>query len=1129
MSDLAERLGRLPQGQRSRLLRQMRGQMSAGGGGRTALTRLDHGSRARTSFQQEQMWFVDRLGGGRTRNNIALSVRLRGPLDPAALRESVDAVVRRHQVLHSRLIEVDGLPWQEPVPGYVVGVRQTDLSGGDDPERELAELTAADAAAPFDLAAGPPIRARLVRLSDDEHVLLWVVHHVVWDPGSTRVFAEELTSGYEAAVAGREHDLPGLPVEYADFAAWQRERLDAERSAALAESWRRILAGSRATEVMSDFPRTPETRGEGKGLSLSLDAETLGRLSATAEAAGTTVFTTLLAAFNALLRHWTRSEDVVVGTASASRPHPDLERLIGCFVSMITLRTEVTDDLTFLELVGRTSSTVMDAFAHSELPFEQVVEAVRPPRDPLRHPLFQIEFTSLGRWGAHRAEAGGVEFCIEQKHDGAAKFDMSFLAGESDGLELSLEYNTSLYRYGTAAGLLEAFQRVLRQVAEDPQVRVGDLSLVEEPGASRHARELSRGGPVDEAAWTATLDRLFRERARARPGAVAVRSGDAVVDYGTLDRWSDAVADGLRARGARRDEPVAVLLGRGPAAVAGVLGVLKAGAAYLPVDPAAPAERVATILADASVRLALVPGGSGGPGGGDGTGGAGPDSAGVLPGHVAAVPVPGPPAGGTPSASPASPVCEPGDLAYVLYTSGSSGVPKGVMVEHRSVAHFSRAIAADYEITESDRVLHFAPLTFDVSVFEIFTTLLAGAELVVAGDEERRDPELLTALMRRTGVTVAELPPALMPLLDQRRLPDLRLVSVGGEAFPGGLVAEWTAGERRFVNGYGPTEATVAVTLMNCVGSYDRNPPIGRPMAGHQAFVLDERLRPVPPGVPGELCVAGPGVARGYLGRPELTAERFVDNPYADGEATARLYRTGDLARWLPGGNLDFLGRTDRQLKLRGFRIEPGEVEAVLTRQPGVEQAVVTVVAGADGERVLVGYAVGTADAEAVRRGAAALLPGYMVPVVVTLDELPLTPHGKVDLTALPVPADQAGPEGTAPRDAVEEKIARGIVAPLLGREQVDVEGDFFALGGSSLQATTVVSRVRGHFGVDIALADFFSRPTVAGLAALVRDAQRDAAAQQDRLLSVFDRIEQMSDEEAAEMLRSLRAGGDAS
>ncbi|MET9514328.1 amino acid adenylation domain-containing protein [Streptomyces sp. NPDC002994] len=1113
MSDLAERLGRLPQGQRSRLLGRMRNQMTTGVGRRVELKRTDHGQRSRSSFQQEQMWFVDRLGAGKARNNIALAIRLGGPLDRAALHEALNAVVARHQVLHSKLVEVDGVPWQEPVPSFVLGVQSTDLSGSDDPERELGELTASCAAAPFDLAAAPPVRAHLVRLAADRHVLLWVVHHVVWDPGSTRIFTEELTACYTAVAAGRRPECPELAVEYADFAAWQRAKLEnEEHGRALAAKWRQILAGAQATEVMPDHPRSPETRGDGRGLKITLDQALLDRLNEIAGSGSTTVFTTLLAAFNALLRHWTRTEDVCVGTASASRPHPDLERVIGCFVQMITLRTEVTDGLTFRELVARTASTVMDAFTNSELPFEQVVEAVRPARDPLRHPLFQIEFTSLGRWGTHHAEAAGVEFAMDQLHDGAAKFDMSFLVGENDGLELSLEYNTSLYRHGTAAALLAAFQRVLEQVAENPDLPIGELSLVEEPAASRHARELSRGGPVDEAAWTTTLDRAFRERATINPDAVAVRHGSTSLDYAALDRWSEAIAHRLRDRGVRRGDPVAVCLGRGPAAVAGLLGILKAGAHYVPVDPAAPAERTKTVLADAKVRHALV------------------DEAAELP-----VPLELVQAGSTapvrevPSLAPTS---TPGDLAYVLYTSGSSGTPKGVMIEHRSVTHFSRTIAKAYEIGAADRVLQFAPLTFDVSVFEVFTTLLAGGELVIATDDERRDPALLQTRMQEDAVTVAELPPALLPLLDQARLPALRLVSVGGEAFPGKLVAEWTAGERRFVNGYGPTEATVAVTLMDCSGSYDRNPPIGRPMPGHQAFVLDERLRPVPPGVPGELCVAGPGVARGYLGRPELTAERFTRNPYADGPETERLYRTGDLVRWLPGGNLDFLGRTDRQLKLRGHRIEPGEVEAVLIGHPSVQQAVAVARPAAGGDRMLAAYvtveqvgayASEVADAEGLRSYAAARLPGYMVPVVVVLPELPLTPHGKVDVAALPMPADQATGDGTAPRDAIEEQICRDILTPLLDWPSPDVEGDFFALGGSSLQATVVVSRVRALFGIDIALADFFSRPTVAGLADLVRDAKEEAAGEQDRLLAVFEQIENMTDEEAAELLGSLQ------
>lgn len=1114
MSDLAERLGRLPQGQRSRLLGRMRNQMTADVGRRTELTRTDHGPRSRASYQQEQMWFVDRLGAGRARNNIALAIRLGGLLDRAALHEALNAVIARHQVLHSKLVEVDGVPWQEPTGSFVLGIQSTDLSGSTDAERELTELTVSCAAAPFDLSAAPPVRAHLVRLADHEHVLLWVVHHIAWDPGSTRIFIEELTAGYAAAAAGRQVDRRELPVEYADFAAWQRAKLEQEgHGRALADKWRQLLAGAEATEVIPDHPRNPETRGDGRGLKLNLRQELLDQLNEVADSNNTTVFTTLLAAFNALLRHWARTEDVVVGTASASRPHPDLEDVIGCFVQMITLRTEVTDQVTFRDLVARTASTVMEAFTSSELPFEQVVEAVRPARDPLRHPLFQIEFTSLGRWGTHHTEAGGIQFATEQLHDGAAKFDMSFLVGENDGLELSLEYNTSLYRHGTAAALLTAFQRVLEQVAENPDLTVGEISLVEEPAASRHARELSRGGRVDETAWTTTLDRAFRERATISPDGVAVRHGDTTLDYAALDRWSEAIAHRLRDRGVRPGAPVAVCLGRSPAAVAALLGILKAGAHYVPVDLATPAERTRTVLTDAQVRHAVID-----------------DTTPELPVPLerikagAAAPV-----REVPSLAPTS---TPNDLAYVLYTSGSSGIPKGVMIEHRSVTHFSRTIADAYEIDADDRVLHFAPLTFDVSVFEVFATLLAGGSLVIASDDERRDPALLQGRLREEAVTVAELPPALLPLLDQAELPALRLVSVGGETFPGKLVAEWTAGDRRFVNGYGPTEATVAVTLMDCTGSYDRNPPIGRPMSGHQAFVLDERLRPVPPGVPGELCVAGPGVARGYLGRPELTAEHFVDNPYVDGPETQRLYRTGDLVRWLPGGNLDFLGRTDRQLKLRGHRIEPGEVEAVLVGHPSVQQAVAVAQPAAGGEKMLVAYvtveqvgayASEVADAEGLRAYAATRLPGYLVPVVVVLPELPLTPHGKADVTALPLPVEQATEGGTGPRDAIEEQICRDILTPLLNWSTPDVEGDFFALGGSSLQATVVVARVRALFGIDIALAEFFSRPTVAGLADLVRTAQAEAADEHNRLLAVFEQIENMSDEEAAELLGTLQ------
>lgn len=1109
MSDLAERLSRLPQDRRSRLLRQMRGQMGPDSAP-ARLVRRDHGPRARASFQQEQMWFVDRLGSGEARNNVALSVWLTGELNAPALRRAVDTVVRRHQVLHSRIEGVDGVPWQVPDPDFSPDLRFTDLSGEESPDEAATELAAADAAAPFDLAAHPPLRARLVRLAADRHLLVWVVHHIVWDPGSTRVFAAELTECYAAAVAGRDPDLPELPVDYADFAAWQRERLTAERRESLSAQWRRVLAGSTPSEVVPDFPRSPETGGSGRGRSLSVDRAVLDRIGEVAGERDTTVFTVLLAAFNATLRHWTRSTEVTVGTASASRPHRDLEGLIGCFVSMIPLRTEVDDELAFTELVDRTAATVTQAFALSELPFEQIVEAVRPPRDPLRHPLFQIEFTSLGAWGAHETEAAGLRLRTEQIHDGAAKFDLSVLTGESEQLELSIEYNTDLYRSGTALGLLESFGAVLAQVAADPRVTVGDLRLTGTADGGEAAGAAAVGPPAHRAALETTLDRAFREQAARTPEAVAVRCGGDTVSYAELDRWSEAVAADLVAGGLAAGDPVVLRTGRGPASVAAVLGALKAGGHYVPVPADAPEERVTAIVTGVGARLAVV------------------DAADTpLPDGVSAVAAGHrPPAAAVPEVAARA---RPDDLAYVLHTSGSSGTPKGVMIEHRSVTHFVSAIAEDYAVTAADRMLHFAPLTFDVSVFEIFTALLVGAELVVADDAQRRDPALLGALMRRERVTVAELPPALMPLLSPDSLPDLRLVSVGGEAFPGSLVAEWTRSGRRFVNGYGPTEATVAVTLKDCVGEWDRNPPIGVPLAGHQAFVLDERLRPVPPGMPGELCVAGPGVARGYLNRPEETAQRFVPNPAPHGPLTERLYRTGDLVRLLPDGDLEFLGRTDRQVKLRGFRIEPGEVEAVLADHPDVERAVVDVADTGGGERVLVAHVVAVPGAgptaEEVRAHAARRLPGYMVPVVAVLDALPLTPNGKVDRAVLPMPGELAEPVGAPPRDAVESTIAHDIVGPLLGVERVDVDRDFFALGGSSLQATTVVARVRGRFGVDVALADFFGAPTVAALAALVRDAQQAAAAEQERLLDVFAQIEQMSDAEAAAMLRDLGGG----
>ncbi|MEV6977969.1 amino acid adenylation domain-containing protein [Kitasatospora sp. NPDC093806] len=641
-----------------------------------------------------------------------------------------------------------------------------------------------------------------------------------------------------------------------------------------------------------------------------------------------------------------------------------------------------------------------------------------------------------------------------------------------DGGELrsAAGLDPALWGRVTAESFLRAFERLLTGLAEAPHRTVGELPLVGEEESAELTRTLALGRPAHRDALTATLDGLFRARAAATPDATAVHTATGGHSYAALDRWSDAIAGRLHAAGVRHRDRVAISAAPGAAAVAGLLGVLKTGACYVPVTPQTPAERARAVLADAEVRVLLTDDA-------DGTAARAADGRAVVL-LDAAPDAPGAPLPPPPSALPT-------DLAYVLFTSGSTGRPKGVMIEHRSVAHFVRSAIEDYRITPADRFLQRAALGFDVSVLEIFATLLGGAALVIAEEAERNDPARLTELVRRAGVTVADLPPAMLPLLDPAALPGLRAISMGGESTPGHLIGPWSAG-RTLIHQYGPTEATVAVTQLICAGDWHRPPPIGRPLPGHQIVVLDDRLRLVPRGAVGELCVAGPGLARGYAGRPDLTAEKFVANPYPAGPDTDRLYRTGDLVRWLEDGALEFLGRVDRQLNVRGFRIEAGEVEAVLTGHPAVGQAVVTAARAASGARVLAAYTVAAPgeriDPAELTAHAERYLPGYMRPVVVVLDRLPLTANGKVDHRALPAPTVRAA-AAVAPRD-ITEQIVASVWAGLLGTRDLGVHDDFFTLGGDSLLATQVASRLREAFEVPVPLRLLFEHRTVAELAA---------------------------------------------
>jgi amino acid adenylation domain-containing protein len=1122
--DLTTRLARLPREQRSRLLERLRqdaGPSRARSELGPQLAPRSRPDRIVPSFQQEQMWFVDALGGGGVRNNSTQALALRGPLDLDALRAALAEIVRRHEVLRTRLVEQDGRVWQVVEDEVALEVPLVDLGSLPRAERDrrLAEVEREHLDRDFDLAVAPLVRPLVVRLAQDEHRLLWVVHHIAWDPGSRRVFLAELIPLYRAFAAAEPAPLPPPALQYADYAAWQRDRVESANGERLRSFWRQQLRGLEGFELPPDRPRPAERRFRGRRVSRVAGDGLLPGLRALGQQHNATVFMTLLAGLDALLHRCTRGDDVTVATAAMMRRNPELAALIGCFVNMTVLRVDVSNDPTVAELLDRVRRTVLDAFEHEELPFEKVVEAVGPKRDPRRNPLFQIEFTTFAAEPGGTTGAGaGSELDVEVLYvpDDVSRFDLSVLAIEDgDQLVLAVEYDTDLYEQATVEQLLARYELLLRGMLADPDAPVSALPLLSAEEAGELLGPWADGGPAEPA--DATLPELFAAAAAIRPDAPAVRAGDRTLDYGELRERSEALAGRLRGLGVAAGDRVGLRVDRSQWLPIAVLAILQAGAAYVPVDPDWPADRIRTVL-DAAGATLLVSAGAGLP---------------ELPRLDQRVLDPARPADEVPAdqVPAAGPGPAPADLAYVLFTSGSTGQPKGVMVEHRSVVAFVRSIVDAYRITPTDRLVQFASPTFDVSVFDLFAALCTGAELVIAGTEERRDPAALQRLLAGARVTVAELPPALVPSLDPAGLPDLRLLSLGGEPFPGALVDAWAVDGRRVVNGYGPSETTVAVTLGECAAGGPANPPIGRPLPGHRVYVLDDRLRPVPVGVPGELYVAGPQLARGYLDRPDLTAERFLPDPVA-ADPDGRVYRTGDLVRWRPDRQLEFLGRVDRQVKIRGFRIELAEVEAVLAAHPDVRAAVVEAVGPDGGPQQLAAYLEVPDGVEltvsALRSFLADRLPGYMIPAhVIRLAALPTTPTGKVDRAALPVPSDER-PEldqgFRAPAAGVEQRLATEVFGELLGLSGIGADDDFFELGGSSLQATQLVARVRSVLGADIRLADFFVRPTVAAVARLVEQAgARSTKTDLDQLL---DRLDDLSDDEAADYLSLLQEGG---
>ncbi|MGW3204467.1 amino acid adenylation domain-containing protein, partial [Streptomyces sp. NPDC001135] len=1040
---------------------------------RQALTPRPRPERLPLSAAQNRLWFLNQMDTGSAAYNDGLTVDLTGPLDTGALRAALADVVTRHESLRTVFPVHEGTPWQHVLDPADARPELTVTEVAD--PAALDTLLTAAAARGFDLAGEIPVRAHLFTLAAERHVLLLVVHHIAGDGWSVAPFTRDLSHAYAARLTGGAPRFAPLPVQYADYTLWQRDVLGDEKDqdsplARQIAHWTRTLAGlPEELALPTDRPRPAVAGHQGGRISFRLTPEIHRRLIAVAQDSGATVFMVAQAALAALLHRLGAGDDIPVGTVIAGRTDDALTDLVGFFVNTLVLRTDVSGDPTFAELVDRVRDTDLAAYAHQDVPFERLVEILNPVRSLARHPLAQVTL-ALEDNAAPVLDLPGLTTTARPLHTDTAKFDLSFRLGERftdsgapAGVEGTVEFARDLFDDDTVRIFADRFLTLVDALTADPSARVGAVDVL--TGEER-ARILTEWNDTAVEVPHATTTELFARQVARTPDATALVHEDTTLTYRDLDERAARLARLLRARGAGRGSRVAVALGRGTDTIVALLAAMKAGAAYLPVDPAYPADRIAYMLDDARPALVVTT----------------TALQSVLPEDgparllVDAEPLPAEPLPDT--------ALLPLDPAYVIYTSGSTGRPKGVVVSHTGVASMVVAHLTWFGGGAGHRVLQFSSPSFDASIWEILTTLLSGSALVLAPTERLAAGEPLAALLAEQRVTHATLPPVVLAAMGEARLPDGMTLVTAGEALSAELVDRWSH-DRRMVNAYGPTESTVCATMSGDLRPGTGLPNIGRPITNTRVHVLDGALRPVPPGVPGELYLTGAGLALGYLGRPGLTAERFAADPY--GAPGARMYRTGDLVRWTADGELDYLGRADDQVKIRGFRIELGEIESVLARHDTVAQVAVLAREDRPGDRRLVAYVVpaGTdpADPAALRAHVAAALPDYMVPAaVVVLDTLPVTPNGKLDRRALPAPDFAGLSEGRAPRTDRERALC-ALFAEVLELERVSVDDSFFDLGGHSLLATRLISRVRTDLGAELTVRALFEAPTVAALA----------------------------------------------
>ncbi|MEQ8997824.1 MAG: amino acid adenylation domain-containing protein [Coleofasciculus sp. B1-GNL1-01] len=1041
------------------------------------------------SFAQQRLWVIDQLEPGNPAYNISFAIRLEGSLKVTLLERSLNEIVRRHEILRTTFSIVNGQPVQIIAPSLRVILSVVDYQELPELEREseAQRVATQESQQPFDLTHGPLLRAKLVRLGQQKYRLLLTMHHIILDGLSAEVFIQEMVTLYKAFLTESSLPLPELSIQYKDFVYWQRQWLQGEQLETQLNYWKQQLEGVPAVlQLPTDHPRPAVQTFRGASQSLELPQTLTDKLKALSRQEGVTLFMVLLATFQTFLYRYTGQNDIPVGSPIANRNHSELKELIGFFVNTLVLRTNLGGNPSFRELLGRVRQVALGAYTHHDLPFEQLVETLRPQRDVSYNPLFQVSFTLQN--APQLEEIPGLTLNQLKVESLTSQFDLSLFVEIKPGeLTASFEYNTDLFENATITRMLGHFSNLLEGIVANPDQRLSDLPLLSK--AEQHQQLVVWNDTQTEYPKDFCIHQLFEAQVKRTPDATAVVFENQQLTYRELNNRANQLAHYLQKLGMAPEVLVGICVERSLEMVIGLLGILKAGGAYVPLDPTYPQERLAFMLEDACLSVLLTQ----------------TKFANVLPQHnakVVCLDADGQVLAHQSQDNPSSGITLE-NLAYLIYTSGSTGQPKGAMNTHQGLCNRLLWMQDTYPLTATDRVLQKTPFSFDVSVWEFFWPLIVGAHLVLAKPEGHRDSTYLVELIAKEQITTLHFVPSMLQLFLEE--PSLNACSSIKRVICSGETLSVDLQERFFArlnaelhNLYGPTEAAIDVTFWVCQpGSKERIVPIGRPIANTQIYLLDQHLQPVPVGVPGELHIGGIGLARGYLNRPELTAEKFIPNPFEHSKFN-RLYKTGDLARYLPDGTIEFLGRIDNQVKIRGFRIELGEVEAVLVKHPRVREVVVLAQEEDSDAMQLVAYVVSnsadTPTTDELRSYLKEWLPDYMVPsIFVLLEALPLLPNGKVDRHALPA-SEGLRPMLTATYEAPRSEVERAIATiwrDVLHLEKVGINDNFFDLGGHSLLIIQVHSQLRERFNWNLSIIEMFQNPTIKTLVQYLSQKQK--------------------------------------